>query len=66
MKKFGIKGKIMEENFKAHIDVICKKLNHWYETIKSKNEEKTKEKALAVCSKGFKGRCHKCRKTGHK
>ena len=49
------------------IDGICKKLNHRYEQIKSKKEEKTeKENALGAYNNWYKQRCHKCGKYSHK
>ena len=49
------------------INVICKKLSHWYKKIESKKEEKTeKEKALGAYNKQYKQRCHKCGKYGYK
>ena len=40
------------------IDKICKKLNHRYEKIKNKKEEKhEKEKALNVYNKQYKQQC---------
>ena len=49
------------------IDVIYKKLNHWYEKIKNKREEKVKkEKALGTYNKQYKQRCRKCGKYSHK
>ena len=48
------------------INMICKKLNHQYEKIKSKKEEKSeKEKASGAYNK-YKQRCHTCGKYGHK
>ena len=49
------------------IDLICKKLNHRYEKIKSKKEEKTeKEKAMGAYNKQYKQPCQKCGKYSHK
>ena len=49
------------------IDSIREKLNHRYEKIKGKKEEKNeKEKALNVYSKQYKQQCQWCGKYGHK
>ena len=32
------------------IDVIRKKINHWYEKMKNKKEDKSKKKKLWVCT----------------
>ena len=49
------------------IDMIHKKLNHWYKKIKSKKEEKTKkEKAFGAYNKQYKQRYHKCCKHHNK
>ena len=49
------------------IDSIHDKLNHRYEKIKIKKEEKIeKEKALNVYNKQYKQRCRRCEKYDHK
>ena len=49
------------------IDSIREKLNHRYEKIKSKKEEKSeKEKALGAYNKQYKQQCQICEKYGHK
>ena len=40
------------------IDIICKKLNHWYKKIKAKMK--------GDYSNQYKQRCHKCSKNSHK
>ena len=47
--------------------MICKKLNHQYEKIKNKKEQKVeKEKALGTYNKQYKQWCRKCGKYSHK
>ena len=46
------------------INIIHKKIIHWYEKYKSKKEKK--RKALKVYNKQYKQRCHKCGKYSHK
>ena len=49
------------------IDSIQEKLNHRYEKIKTKKEEKhEKEKALNVYNNQYKQQCQRCGKYGHK
>ena len=43
------------------IEMFCKKLNHWCEKLKTKMNNKSKEKILVTYGKPFKGRCIKCR-----
>ena len=48
-------------------DLICEKLNHRYEKIKSKKAEKNeKEKALNAYNKQYKQQCWSCGKYSHK
>ena len=48
-------------------DLKHEKLNHRYEKMKSKKEEKTEnEKALGLYSKQYKQQCKKCGKYGNK